>query len=282
MAEPQSPKLIKAIPNVVANVGSPFGPVDLKEYIKNPNQESGLIKFFAELAETESGLPDGIICTMDGLLGGIPRQTSVGVHRIILIAENDASDPLLIEMQLTVFEKLSADQTEFLTSLKSKVWEALGKDLPIPEMNDLLSRPISAVEVYYLLQRFAVLSVWDVYNLEPPGDKTLLTLPGANQHYNIYDRGSCIVGAPKDLYSHERTLADALQTATVIAREVHKRGWTVEFAGFNKMARAAWIELQIIGDKTGKHLEILHYAPSPEDVKIYERKSQADNKLTPG
>jgi hypothetical protein len=128
MAEPQSPKLLKAIPNVVANVGAPFGPVDLKEYIKNQDQESGLVRFFAELTETESALPGGIICTMDGLLGGIPKQASVGVHRITIIAENDSPDPLLIEIQLTVFEKLSADQTEFLTNLKSKVWDALGKD----------------------------------------------------------------------------------------------------------------------------------------------------------
>ena len=60
-----------------------------------------------------------------------------------------------------------------------------------------------------------------------------------------------------------------MQTAKVIAREVYKRGWTIEFAGFNKMVRAAWVELQVLGDAHGKQLEILHYNPSSEDLKLY-------------
>jgi hypothetical protein len=147
--------------------------------------------------------------------------------------------------------------------------------MPIPEMTDALSRPVTAEEVYYLMQRFAVMSIWDVYNLEPAGDKTLLTLTGASPHYNIYDRGSCLVGAPKDLFSHQRTLADALQTAKAMAREVYKRGWTIEFSGFNKMVRAAWIELRVMGEKTGKQLEVLHYTPSLEDMKVYSAESRA-------
>src|SRR6202044_861685 len=119
------------------------------------------------------------------------------------------------------------------------------------------------------------LAIWDVYNLESAGDKIPLSLPGVSPYYQIYDRGSCLVGAPKDLFSHQRTLADALQTAKVMATEVYKRGWTIEFAGFNKMVRAAWIELQILGDRQGKQLEILHYTPSAADINVYTAESKA-------
>jgi hypothetical protein len=148
------------------------------------------------------------------------------------------------------------------------VWEALGKNQPMPDMADIFNLPITTNDIYFLMQRFASLAIWDVYNLESPGDKVLLNLAGSNPHYNIYDRGCCLVGAPKDLFSHQRTLADALQTARVMANEVYKRGWTIEFAGFNKMVRAAWVELQLLGSTSGKFLEILHYSPSVSDIRL--------------
>ena len=86
----------------------------------------------------------------------------------------------------------------------------------------------------------------------------LLQLKGISQHYNIYDCGSCLIGAPKDLFSHARTLEDALQTARVMAREAYQRKWTVEFVGFDKMARAARISAAS-RRATWKQLEIVHY-----------------------
>ncbi len=141
--------------------------------------------------------------------------------------------------------------------------------MPLPVMNDVVNRPVTPQEVYYLLQRWATLTIWDAYNLDAPSSKTLLQLPGASPHYAIYDCGSCLVAAPKDLYSYQRTLEDALQSARVLAREVYQRGWTIEFAGFNKMVRAAWVELQVLGDLHKKPLEILHYTPTADDVRLY-------------
>jgi hypothetical protein len=161
----------------------------------------------------------------------------------------------------------------YLTELKKQVWEALGTNQATP-MQDPMTRDISPTEIYYLLQRWASLAIWDVYNLEPAGDKTLLTLPGASPHYEIFDRGSCLVGAPKDLFSYKRNLEDGLMTARAMADEVYKRGWTVEFAGFNKLVRAAWVELQVNGSKSGKFLEVLHFTPSASDMKLAQDQAQ--------
>lgn len=105
-----------------------------------------------------------------------------------------------------------------------------------------------------------------------------------SKHYQVYDRGSCIVGAPKDLYSYARTGQDSLITARAMAEEVYKRGWTIEFSGFDKMVRAAWVKLQIIGVQKGKHLDILHYTAPEEDGIIYnkEMSALAENKQAPG
>ena len=268
--EQQAPIQLRPIPSIVTHVGAALGPVDLKEVIKSPNVISGILRFSGKLADGRA-FPDGLICTGNGLIAGIVAEGTEGSYDLLITVENDAGVPLTVQVALIIKERLAVDDPFFFNNLKSQIWTALGQSLPIPEMADWLDRPITAVEIYYLLQRFAVLTIWDVYNLEQPGNKTLLTLPGTNKHYNIYDRGSCLVAAPKDLYSHERTLADALDVSRTLAGEVYKRGWTIEFAGFNKMVRAAWVELQNLGDKHGKKIEILHYLPTPDDVRIYNK-----------
>lgn len=175
--------------------------------------------------------------------------------------------------------QMAMEDPLLLSDLKSKVWDALAQNLPLPDIAELLHRPLTAIEIYYLLERFATLTIWDVYNLEAPGEKHLLQLEGASKHYHVYDRGSCIIAGPKDLFSHERSLEDALQTARAMSREVYKRGWAIEYAGFDKMARASWIELQLLVDQHGRQLEILHYTPSPEDLKIYEARVNALSSL---
>lgn len=272
----EQPILIEPIPPQVVHEGSPYGPLNLNYYIQSPDEESGKVRFSAE---TENGnpLPQGVICTSDGLLSGIPAKGTQGFYEFTIFAENDSSAlPLKVAFPFTILEKTALDEgSQYFTSLKSQVWLALGKNLPLPEISDLFNRPLTAVEVYYLLQRFATLTIWDVYNLDPPGDKKLIQLEGASKHYVVYDRGSCLVGHPKDLFTYERTLQDALLTAKAMAREVHNRGWTIEFAGFEKMTRAAWVELQVLADRTGKSLEILHFHPTLSDFKLYENETKA-------
>lgn len=268
-----SPVLIQPIPRQIVNEGAAFGPFDLKDYIQTEDDETIPVRFVAELSDGEA-LPRGMICTNNGIVSGIPAVGTKGSYEIVILAENDISTPLTVSFNLTIKPRITIEPHDLFGDLKSRVWEALGKDLPIPEFGELLNRPVTAVEIYYLLQRFATLTIWDVYNLDMPSDKTLIKLEGASEHYNVYDRGSCLVGAPKDLYSHERTLEDALMTARAMAREVFNRGWVIEFAGFNKMVRGAWVELQLLSDKFGKEVEILHYIPSADDVKVYTNQTK--------
>lgn len=268
------PIILKPIPPLATNEKASFRPISLEDYIQSPDVESGNVEFSAELIDGKS-LPAGLICTADGLLGGLPAEGTAGTYEIQIEAKNNHAESLVVPVTLTIGLRPESEDPLFLTNFKSKVWEALGKDLPLPNLGDILDRPITPIEIYYLLQRFAVLTIWDVYNLDSPAEKTLLKLEGVNPHYQIFDRGSCLVAAPISLYSHERTLADALQASKIMAQEVYKRGWTIEFAGFNKMVRAAWIELQNLAVLNGKSLEILHYTPSSEDVKVYEAQAKS-------
>lgn len=271
MASP--PILIKPIPPQVVNEGAAWGPINLNEFIQSPNPEDGVVHFLAELINGAS-LPNGLICTDNGTLSGIPAANTQGTYDVLIVAENDSGLPFTTQFQLTIKERIAIETVDIVGNLKSRVWEALGKDLPIPDIGDIFNRPITAIEIYYLLQRWATITVWDVYNLDAPGEKILLELKDSSEHYNVYDRGSCIIGAPKDLYSHKRTLADALQTSRAIAREVYKRGWAIEFAGFDKMVRAAWVELQLLGEQFGKPIDIYHFEPSADDLKVFSAQSR--------
>jgi hypothetical protein len=96
----------------------------------------------------------------------------------------------------------------------------------------------------------------------------LIELPGQSPHFNVYDCGSCLIGGPKELYSKERTIEDALRTARAMGKEVFQRGWTVELAGTDRVVRAAWLEIAQLGELTGKKLHIVSYQPSERDVEV--------------
>ncbi len=261
-----APSLKKTIPPQIVNEGATFGPLKLNDFIGSDSK----LFIRAELLDGQP-LPKGLICTSDGIINGIPASDTAGSYRIVITARDEEAEEFTTEFELTIKPRIEmSEHNQIYSKLKSEVWEALGKNLPLPEMNEILNRPITIVEIYHLLERFATLTIWDVYNLDYPGEKRALNLEGASKYYHVYDRGCCIVGAPKELFSHERTLEDAMQTARAIAREVYKRGWVIEFAGFDKMVRSAWVELQLLGDKHGKPMEILHYNPSQKDLGIFD------------
>ncbi len=261
-----APIIVKSIPAQVVNEQAAYGPFNLKDFIQSPAGSSPP-RFQAELGGGQP-LPRGLICTTDGIITGIPAKGTAGNYEIILTAENEAGS-IQARFVLTIKPSLITSAAEYADRSKAEVWEALEKNLPIPDLSELYGRPITTADIYYLLERWASLTIWDAFNLDAAGEKHLLHLEGASPHYNVYDRGSCLVTTPKDLFSQERTLVDALQTARAMAREVYKRGWVIEFAGFEKMIRAAWVELQLIGDKYDKHLEILHFDPTFKEMRIY-------------
>jgi hypothetical protein len=274
------PILVEPIPEIVVNEGAALGPIDLKKYIHPFDPENEKLRFVAELKDGAS-LPNGIICTSSGILSGIPAAHTLGNYEIHLIAENpDTGAKLESEIQLMIKERIEmGGEAQFYTGLKSQIWDALGKNQPIPELEEFFKHPLTAVEIYYLMQRFATLTIYDVYNLDPPGESHLLDLPGSSPHYKIYDRGSCLIGVPKELFSHERTQLDALITSKVMAREVYKRGWTIELVGFQKMMRAAWVEMQVLGKKQGNFLDVLHYVPTANDLKLYDTEFESEMNL---
>lgn len=261
----EAPAIVKPIPPQVVNEGAAYGPFHLQPFIKTPDNST--VQFSGELTSGES-LPKGMICTEDGILTGIPGKGTHGNYEIKITASNEAGFVEAIFV-LTIKPSLTTNTTEYMDQLKTQVWQALENNLPVPDLGDILDRPVTALDIYYLLERWAMLTIWDAFNLDPAGEKHLLVLEGASPHYNVYDRGSCLVASPKDLFSHERTLEDALQTARAMAREVYDRGWTIELAGFDKMTRAAWVEIQHLGDKHGKQLDIINFSPNPDDIKIY-------------
>lgn len=270
------PTLIKPIPSQVVNEHGTFGPFDLKPFI---NYEEGSPLVFSAELKTGQALPKGMICTADGIVTGIPAENTQGFYEVVVTASNE-SGSLEVEFNFTIKPNMAGGSPDYFDKLKAQVWEALDQKLPIPDLSELYDRPITAVEVYYLLERFGLIKIWDAFNLDSPGEKVLLELEGASKHYNVYDRGSCLVAAPKELFSHERTLEDGLQTARAMAREVYNRGWTVELVGFHKLTRAAWVEIERLGEVYAKPLEVINYHPTPDDYKLVQ--TSLNRMQTPG
>lgn len=264
----QPPVIEKPIPPQVVNERAAYGPFDLKKHIKSPDES--LLQFQAELSDGKP-LPKGMICTGDGILTGIPGKDTQGSYEIIVTAHNDAGS-VKAQFVLTIKPSLLNTGLDLADQLKTQVWEALEKGMPVPDLAELYDRPFSPLDMYYLLERWGMLTIWDAFNLDPPSEKILLNLEGVSPHYHVYDRGSCLVATPKDLFSYERTLEDSLQTARAMAREVYKRGWTIQMAGFYKLMRATWIEVQELMDKHGKPLEIINFSPNFNDIKLVNEK----------
>lgn len=265
----EAPVVVKPIPAQVVNERAAYGPFNLADFIQAPDHSP--VHFRAELKDGQS-LPKGMICTREGVLTGIPAKETEGNYEILITAENEAG-AVQATFLFTIKPSLLTTGTEYIDKLKAQVWEALEQNLPVPDLGNVYELPITQLEIYYLLERWGILIIWDAFNLDPPSQKVPLNLDGVSKHYHVYDRGSSLVGAPKDLFSHERTLLDGLQTAQAMAREVYKRNWTVELAGFDKLVRAAWVEIQHLGDKHGKYLEVINFSPSPDDVKLYTNQS---------
>lgn len=271
------PVLVEPIPPQVVNELAAYSPFDLKKYVQEPS--GGNLIFKAEL-KTGGSLPKGMILTSDGILTGIPARETEGIYEIILTADSDTAtfDTTFV---LTIKPSLSQTEANYIEKLKGQVWEAMEKNLPIPELRDLLELPVSELDVYYLLERWGTLTIWNAFDLDPPSEKKLLNLAGASKHYNVYDRGSSIIMCPKDLFSHERTSADGMQTAKAMAKEVYKREWTIEMAGLNKWTRNVWVELKILGDKHGKHIDIINYTPTKEDENVYSVEAASPTRSAP-
>lgn len=262
-------QLVKSIPFQIVNEGASYG-LKMADFVKSKSNVP--LRFSAEL-DNGNPLPKGLICTQEGLISGIPALDTHGRYNIQVLVEDKETNNKTIEFELTIKPRITnlASIEEF-TQLKSQIWQAIKENKAPPKIMELLNRPISAAEIYYLLERFGRLLINDVYNFELPSEKKVMPLKGISPHFEAYDCGCALMVAPKDLFSHERTLADGLQSAVALAREVYERGWVIEFTGFNKFTHAAWLELQRLGDKNGKYLEIINYNPPTRTMEYYVKR----------
>lgn len=272
MAEPV---VISPIPPQVVNELAAFAPFDLKNYVQSP----GEVVTFSGGLSNGAALPKGLVLTGDGLLTGIPAKGTEGTYDIEVTASTPSGSITAI-FGMTIKQSL-AQTVESIDAIKSQVWDALNQQLPIDGIEAILNLPITKLDIYYLLERWGTLTVWDAFNLDPSSEKKLLQIQGLSEHYQIYDRGSSLIMAPKELFSHERTLNDGIQSSRALAREIYQRGWTIEMAGLDKYTHAAWVEFQHLGDKHGKRLEIINYTPSPEELRAYQTEHLMTNVNAP-
>jgi hypothetical protein len=261
----EKPIAVKPIPDQVVNEDAMYEPFDFKDYIQAPDGSS--LQFSAE-QENGRPLPSGVTMSSEGLMSGMLERRTRGKYIIVVTAKNEAGE-VHVSFSLTVNASLTNPERDTFDILKSQAWEALGNQLSLPDLSTLYNRPIDAFDLYYLYERWGLVKVWDAYNLEPEGELIPLNLEGTSKHFAVYDRGSCLVACPKDLFSYERTLSDGLITAKALAQEVYKRQWTIQLAGFEKYTRAVWVELQHLGDQYGNQLEIINYNPNQEDLNLY-------------
>lgn len=262
------PTLIKPIPTQVMNEGGAFGPFPLKDFFQSDNP----LTFHAELSGGEP-LPQGLICTADGMLTGIPAKDTQGNHEVRVSAESTDGK---VQADFFIMIKpapVSQKDANYINALKAQIWEALEHRLPLPDLDTLYEYAITDGDIAYMLDRWGYIAIWDAFNLDAMHEKKVLNLEGMNPHYIAYDKGPCLVACPKDLFSHERTIADGLQAARILAREVYKRNWTVELTGTAKMTRAAWVEIQLLGDQHQRPLDIVNYQPSPKEAQLYTNQS---------
>ena len=271
------------------------------DFDEDDDASNGLL-YTLELENT-GGLPFDLDYTITGVLYGQLRPTALAnsPYKIEVTVANGTGFPLITSIELEVLPAVRPEdewtlnealEDEFkgavlgeeeelelfkalqeesekegaFTEEKQAIWEAILQGQTIPELQALLNRPITHQEIYYLLSRISYFVIWDANNSAPAGALHALSLKGASEQFNVYDRGSCIVATPKQLFDHNRTLLNGIQTAQAMAREVFQRGWKVEFGGFDKMVRAAWVEFELLSQKFEKPVSYSYFNPSPQDV----------------
>ena len=309
------PELVRPIPDQNATIGSPYR-LDAKEFIQHPLGTREQLIFSAAgesdfplprgLSCDENGVLSGVpekgTYRPQGYALFFKATTSKGRYILVdfrlMIAKSirlddpkepveesfdlDADFDAAIDMAAAEMDALERrveseiiDDAEMVRD-KQKVWQAILNGDTVPEIQSLLDRDVTYDEVYHLMERFAFLAIWNADDRSSAGKMKRLLLEGASEHFDVYDRGACLVGSPKQLFSHERTLLHGIDTAKAMAREALDRGWKVEFGGFDKLVRAAWVEMEALAEKQNKATGYAHYFPSEQD---YELLHQARLKL---
>ena len=299
----QLPELIKPIYEQKAVVGRYFE-LDLSEYIQNPESEEPLLVFFVS-SEDGFPLPLGLSYLPIGVISGVPEPESyrpqgytlyvrvsnsapgetVVAFRFMIdrLEDLDPDDDFTQAIDIDEEDKVSLEERLMqdivaeaeLKRDKKKVWSSIMDEDFIPQIQTIYDRAVTPEEVSYLIERMAFLAIWNIDNPNQPGDLKAIVLEGsARDHFHVYDRDSCLVATPKKLFDHARTLKHAIDTAQAMSREAFARGWRVEFGGFEKMIRAAWVEMECLAEKNNKKTDYVYFFPSQQDVELLQQQIQ--------
>lgn len=252
--------VIAQVKPIKVNEGAPIFPVDLNTYIDNPDQTP--LEFTGIMANG-SIMPSFIKLSRSGHLSGVPPEGSASSspYHLKVIAASPTSK-LELDINLRVYVPLSAEQ---IASQRMEAWKELAKEGVLPEsMQEIIYRPITKRDIYYLLERYATFTLWNADDMRLATDGRMIQLAGASEKFQVYDFDVCLVATPKDLYTQNRTLGAALDTARAMAREAHRKKWNVEFGGFDRMADAAWYEIYDLNraNANGHYMEVRHYEPA--------------------
>jgi hypothetical protein len=264
-------KLSESLPIFLATEGVEFQDINLNWYITNSSSSDQSAKFTVALPGNEP-LPAGLILEENGNLCGTPEMGTARevFYTLVFTATVPGSKPLVFATRLRITsqeqEDAEAEMEENLVDMINPrleelkgYWEKLFDQAPLPDLGDILN-DIKPTDIYYLLQRFATLTVWNADDLTPADKGQLMQIPDVSSFYNVYDFGVALVATPKDLYDDQRTLKHSVDTACAMMKEAHNRHWNVELAGFDRMVTAAWVTAQELGVK------VYNYHPSADDM----------------
>lgn len=268
--------LKQQVTDIVINEGAQLEPINLLDYIDKP--AAAKLQFTSELVDGGT-LPSGIAVSRDGVLSGVAKiGTARGKpYEITVVAFMPEALPLVMHIKLTIQEAVHAemaattkppaaelDVTEF-----KNYWQKFAAELQLPDIETLLRRKITPLDLYHLLGRFATLMIWNADDLTPANQGTLIKLPAASPLFRVYDFKSALVTTPTELYDSKRSLMDAIQTAKAMIQEIKRRKWNIELAGYDKMVTAAWVEVQNLNKSAEGHvIEVRNYEPSSYDEEV--------------
>ena len=117
-------------------------------------------------------------------------------------------------------------------------------------------------DVYFLLGRYATLTIWDFNSPGPAGEFAgVLESPSGAK---VYDFTNCLSTSPGEkMFDQHRSLAGDLATSQFMLEEAHRRGWIVELSGYDKMVRAAWVRAMQLD------MTVEGYQPDANDYELY-------------
>ncbi|MBU1558340.1 MAG: hypothetical protein KJ588_00885, partial [Gammaproteobacteria bacterium] len=236
---------------------------------------------FEAVLESGDALPADIVCSKDGVMSGVAQAGTAKdvAYNISVTVQSASLEPFTFLVVLTIYSAERSQASEegemFYEQAKKahealkQYWQEIAAGEEHPDLDELLNRDVTPEDVYYMLERFATLVVWNADDLNPPSEGKLLKLKNASPLFRVYDFGVVLVASPVNLFDVHRPLGAALETARAMMQEVQRRKWNIEMAGLAKMMTAAWVEVKRLNlDAKDHQIEVHNYEPRKIDFSV--------------